>query len=50
VGLQVAEKECRLPVTISAELPKRITGLPVGLPGLRGISLPMWGKLEVTAS
>jgi NADH-quinone oxidoreductase subunit G len=50
VRVQVAEKECRLPVTISAELPQRTTGLPVGLPGLTGISLPMWGKLEVTAS
>ena len=35
-----------LPVQIKAELPLGIAGLPVGLPGLAGISLPVRSVLE----
>ena len=35
-----------LPVKIKAELPLGIAGLPVGLPGLAGISLPVRSVLE----
>ena len=35
-----------LPVKIKAELPLGIAGLPVGLPGLAGISLPIRSVLE----
>jgi hypothetical protein len=35
-----------LPAKIKAELPLGIAGLPVGLSGLAGISLPIWSVLE----
>jgi NADH-quinone oxidoreductase subunit G len=35
-----------LPVKIKAELPLGIAGLPIGLPGLAGISLPIRSVLE----
>ena len=35
-----------LPAKIKAELPLGIAGLPVGLPGLAGISLPVRSVLE----
>ena len=35
-----------LPAQIKAELPLGIAGLPVGLPGLAGISLPVRSVLE----
>ena len=35
-----------LPAKIKAELPPGIAGLPVGLPGLAGISLPIRSALE----
>jgi NADH-quinone oxidoreductase subunit G len=35
----------RLPVKIVSTLPPGIAGLPVGLPGIKGISLPAWCKV-----
>lgn len=35
----------RLPVQLRAELVHGVAGLPVGLPGLAGITLPAWGKV-----
>jgi NADH-quinone oxidoreductase subunit G len=38
----------RLPVQLRAELERGVAGLPVGLPGLTGITLPEWGKVAKT--
>ena len=35
----------RLPVRLKAELQRGVAGLPAGLPGLTGITLPAWGKV-----
>jgi NADH-quinone oxidoreductase subunit G len=35
----------RLPVQLKAELQRGVAGLPAGLPGLTGITLPAWGKV-----
>ena len=35
-----------LPVQIKAGLPRGVAGLPVGLPGLAGTSLPIWSGLK----
>lgn len=35
----------RLPIKLRAELECGVAGLPVGLPGLTGVTLPAWGKV-----
>jgi NADH-quinone oxidoreductase subunit G len=36
----------RLPVRLMPSLPRGVAGLPVGLPGLTGITLPAWSSLR----
>ncbi|MDE0184237.1 MAG: NADH-quinone oxidoreductase subunit NuoG [Candidatus Poribacteria bacterium] len=36
----------RLPAKISPELPEGTAGLPVGLPGLCGVTLPAWSRVK----
>ncbi len=46
VRLIFSGKSYPLPVSVVASLPKGLAGLPSGLPGLEGIILPGWGKVE----
>ena len=46
VTIKLDGKAYNLPAKISAELPRGIAGLPVGLPGMAGISLPISSVLE----
>ena len=39
----IEEQAYRLPVKISAVIPKGISGLPIGLPGLPFVDFPAWG-------
>ncbi len=45
VVLVVDEHVFQLPVRLSATLPSHLAALPVGLPDLRGMVLPAWGRL-----
>ncbi|MGA9294366.1 MAG: NADH-quinone oxidoreductase subunit NuoG [Ignavibacteriaceae bacterium] len=40
----IESERIKLPVKLSNKIPKRIAGLPKGLPGTSFISLPAWGK------
>lgn len=42
----IGEHKYRLPVKISAAIPKGVSGLPVGLPGLQFVDLPTWGIIN----
>lgn len=42
----IEEHKYRLPVKISAAIPKGVSGLPVGLPGLQFVDLPTWGIIN----
>jgi NADH-quinone oxidoreductase subunit G len=46
VRLVLSGKSYILRVLVIASLPKGLSGLPSGLPGLEGIILPQWGKVE----
>lgn len=41
----VSGRTYRLPAAIKSSLPKGVAGLPVGIPGLEGMTLPAWGKI-----
>jgi NADH-quinone oxidoreductase subunit G len=36
----------RLPVVLALALPRRVSGLPAGLPELAGLVLPAWGQID----
>ncbi|MEW6612652.1 MAG: NADH-quinone oxidoreductase subunit NuoG [Pseudomonadota bacterium] len=44
--VRLASGPQRLPVRIRPELPAGLAGLPLGLPGLVGITLPAWARIE----
>ena len=44
VELKVGGTVYRLPVLPKPELPRGLAGLPAGLPGLAGMTLPAWSK------
>ena len=43
MGISIAGREMRLPVRLDESLPPGVAGLPAGLPGLLGITVPAWG-------
>ncbi len=45
VTVQVRGSDYGLPVRLMPGLPEGVAGLPVGLPGLEGISLPEWSSI-----
>jgi NADH-quinone oxidoreductase subunit G len=45
VELVISDNVHRLPVIFRASLPQGVAGLPVGLKGLEGITLPEWGRI-----
>ncbi|PWB77322.1 MAG: NADH-quinone oxidoreductase subunit G, partial [Candidatus Methylomirabilota bacterium] len=50
VDLVLGEAAHRLPVILRPLLPVGLAGLPVGLPGLTGIDLPVWGRVSKVRS
>ncbi len=40
----------RLPVRFDASIARGVAGFPFGLPGLHGVELPAWGRIEVKMS
>ena len=46
VELKLGELAVRLSVSISAEIPAGVAGLPYGLPELQGIQFPIWGRIK----
>ncbi len=48
VSLPLEGEEWRLPVRLLPGLPEGVAGLPAGLPGLEGLSLPAWSRLKVS--
>jgi NADH-quinone oxidoreductase subunit G len=44
-GIILNGREIRLPLRLDPSLPAGVAGMPVGLPGLGGVSLPRWGTL-----
>lgn len=45
VGISLSGFDLRLPVRIDNSLAPGVAGIPVGIPGLAGIILPVWGEL-----
>jgi NADH-quinone oxidoreductase subunit G len=41
IGISIAGREMRLPVRLDESLPPGVAGIPAGLPGLSGITLPV---------
>lgn len=50
VNVRVGDWEHVLPLKISANVPKGVAGLPVGLAGVGYVALPAWGSITGTAS
>jgi NADH-quinone oxidoreductase subunit G len=46
VEITISEVICILPVVKNASLPMGIAGFPVGLPGLKKVALPAWGRIR----
>jgi len=44
-GISLPGHELRLPVRLDESFPPGVTGIPAGLPGFLGITLPAWGYL-----
>ncbi len=42
----VAEKHYRLPIHLDSSLPRGTAGVPIGLPGFHGLSLPAWSSIR----
>jgi NADH-quinone oxidoreductase subunit G len=46
VEVTIARVVCVLPVVKKVSLPRGIAGIPAGLPGLEGVTLPEWGRIR----
>jgi NADH-quinone oxidoreductase subunit G len=46
VALDLGVPVDHLPVKVLAGLPQGVAGFPLGLPGMRGLTLPAWGKVR----
>ncbi len=44
-GLRLERTEFRLPVQLRPELQRGLAGIPAGLPGFAGLTLPAWGRI-----
>lgn len=46
VEITISEVTCIVPVVKRASLPRGIAGFPVGLPGVKRVTLPEWGRVR----